>query len=88
MASKKRPRPEDQPEHPLSVTNPDTPVDDPGYVPGPNYGGFHAGGISAGDLGGGVGGDIDRPDSTGRGTTDDLLRDDRQRPPSHGGKKS
>ena len=48
-----------------------------GHTPGPNTGGVHAGGMSANDLaGGGAGGDIDHPDITGRGTTDDLTRRD------------
>lgn len=48
----------------------------PGYTPGPNEGGYHAGGVNAASLGGGgAGGDIDRPDITGRGTTKDLTRD-------------
>lgn len=49
---------------------------DPGYTPGPDYVDPTAGGVeSAGDLeGGGFGGDIDRPDITGRGTTDDIVR--------------
>jgi len=43
------------------------------HTPGPNTGGVHAGGLSAGDLaGGGAGGDIDHPDITGRGSTEDL----------------
>jgi hypothetical protein len=50
-------------------------IPDPGYTPGPNYVGPPSGAQGASDLSGaGYAGDIDRPDLTGRGTTDDLLR--------------
>jgi hypothetical protein len=46
-----------------------------GHTPGTEYGGPHAGGLSAADLaGGGAGGDIDRPDITGNGSLDDVTR--------------
>ncbi len=46
-----------------------------GDTPGPNYVGEHMGGESANSLsGGGTGGDIDRPDITGRGSETDIAR--------------
>ncbi len=46
-----------------------------GYTPGTNYVGEHPGGESANSLsGGGAGGDIDRPDITGRGSETDIAR--------------
>lgn len=46
-----------------------------GYTPGTNTVGEHMGGESAADVsGGGAGGDIDRPDITGRGSETDIAR--------------
>ncbi|HJT77406.1 MAG TPA: hypothetical protein VJ739_09420 [Gemmataceae bacterium] len=42
-----------------------------GYTPGTNYVGEHMGGESANDQ---AGGDIDRPDITGRGSETDIAR--------------
>ena len=70
MAEKKQDRKE-----PLAGMRPGGPNQlDRGYTPGVNAVGPGAA-ESANDLGGGgTGGDIDRPDVTGRGTTDDLVR--------------
>jgi len=43
------------------------------YTPGPNWVGDYPGGASAASIGGaGAGGDIDRPDITGRGSLEDM----------------
>jgi hypothetical protein len=65
MAEKKQVRKE-----PLAGMRPGGPNNlDRGYTPGTSAGG-PAGSLS----GGGAGGDIDRPDVTGRGSTEDLVR--------------
>ncbi len=73
QGKKKQPPKQRQPPAGMRPGGPNNP--DPGYTSGPNYVGPDTGAENAGALGGtGIGGEIDLPDITGRGTTEDLTR--------------
>ncbi len=64
------------PRPPLAGMRPGGPNNpDPGYTPGPDAGGDIPGGESAAEVtGSGIGGDIDLPDVSGRGSLEDIAR--------------